>query len=310
MAKWCLEVGEEQYYEVVRKWLERQGYYCGGSIAVRGKPNFYQNIGTKHRRADVAGVKNVGNRYEDDIEVVAIEVRDRALVSERDINDTDRYRYCAHKCYLATTASITEQYRLIAERRNIGLLQLEKGKQEPRLLHEPTPRKPEDYAEMMAFLDSFEIVKCSICGCFFERFHRTEESYYSYFEMTRPAYFKVSKETQKLDPLDLKEVEKLSSEYKINRYICYPCLEELFLKPRKIERRKRMLEFHACWTKDGKGFLCLVGEEKTCTEYIYNPIEIVEHLRDKHNIDPYKQEIKGWTEKHERAWEKHISKKG
>lgn len=304
-----LHLTEKQYYDVVRKWLEDQGYYCGGNITVKGKPNFYQDIGTKHRRADVAGVKNVGNRFWDDVEVVAVEVKDKRVVSQQDINDTAKYQQCAHKCYLATTAEITDENIKWTERKNLGLLQLLKGKN-IRVLRHPVPKTP-DYEEMLAFLESFEIVKCSICGLFFERFVR-DDTYHSFFEMKRAKYFNVLKNTR-YDPLDHKSIRSLPSEYQIYRYICYPCLEELFLNPKRIDRirkaQEEMKESHAYWSRSEKGFLCLVGKEKECTEYVYDTIEIVEHLRDEHGIDPDDQIIKGWNDEHQMIWEKHIAKK-
>ncbi len=109
-------MSEKRYYDPVRKWLENQGYFCGGNITVRSKGNYYRDIGTKQRRIDVAGVKNVGNRFEDDIEIAAIEVRARSVVSDADISDTAKYHNCVHKCYLAATAEITSEIRKYAER--------------------------------------------------------------------------------------------------------------------------------------------------------------------------------------------------
>lgn len=160
-----LNLSEKEYYETVRKWLEGQGYHCGGNITVRGKDNYYQNIGTGQRRIDVAGVKNVGNRFEDDIEIVAIEVRDRPIVSDADISDTAKYHNCAHKCYLASTAAMTEKIKKHAERANVGLLHLD-GSKTPDVILDLPPREPGDYSEMVRFLESFQIVKCSLCGFF------------------------------------------------------------------------------------------------------------------------------------------------
>lgn len=227
-------MGEKRYYNVVREWLEAQGYYCGGNITVGKRPNYYQDIGTKSRRADVAGIKNVGSKYEDQIEIVAVEVRDRPNVSDQDFRDTENYHEYAHKCYLATTATITQKHRQIAERRNIGLLQLA-GKKKPRLIHTPNPETPRDHDEMMKFLNSFEIVKCAICGCYFERFVRSSENYRSFLELVRARYFKVSKETNK-DPLEKKDIESLEADQKMYIYVCQPCVQDLFLKPRKINR--------------------------------------------------------------------------
>ena len=303
-------MSEKRYYDTVRKWLESQGYYCGGNITIKGKENFYQDIGTKQRRIDVAGVKNVGNKFEDDVEIVAIEVRNKQTISYGDIFDAAKYHNCVHKCYLASTAQTTPEIRQYAERANVGLLKLVEGKP-PQVLHHPSPKEPESYSEMIRFLERFQIVKCSLCGCFFERFVRSAEKYHSYYEVSRAAYFKVTKKTGK-NPLKSSDIESLSSEYKIRRYICYPCLDEFFLNPKRIARIQKnqaeMDESDAYWNKEDEAFACLVGDGKNCTEFVYDPIEIVEHLRDAHKIPPDKQTIKGWTEDHEKLWLEHVSK--
>lgn len=232
---------EKRYYAIVREWLERQGYYCGGNITVRGKPNYYQDIGPRNRRADVAGVKNVGSKYEDQIEIVAVEVRDKPTISDQDFRDTDNYHQYAHKCYLATTAPITQKHRQTAEQRNIGLLNLEKGKKKPKLVHNPNPENPKNYAEMMEFLESFEIVKCAICGCFFERFVKKKEKYHSYLELTRARYFKVMRESDK-EPLEKKDIEQLPSADKLYIYVCEPCVRDFFLQPKKIVRMRPKIQ--------------------------------------------------------------------
>jgi hypothetical protein len=232
-----LNLGEKRYYGIVREWLESQGYYCGGNIAVRNKPNYYQDIGSRSRRADVAGIKNVGSRYQDQIEIVAVEVRDTATVSDQDFRDTDNYHQYAHKCYLATTAPITTKHRQIAERRNIGLLSLERGKKRPKAVHDPNPEQPRNHAEMMDFLNSFQIVKCSICGCFFERFVIRNDKYHSYLSLTRPRYFKVMNETKKI-PFEKKDLESFTADFNIKVYICELCIRELFLKPIKVKKMR------------------------------------------------------------------------
>lgn len=231
-------MGEKRYYSIVREWLEDQGYYCGGNITVGKRPNYYQDVGPKNRRADVAGIKNVGSKYEDQIEIVAVEVRDRPTISDQDFRDTDNYHQYAHKCYLATTAKITQKHKQIAERRNIGLLQLDKGNKRPRSEHAPNPENPRDHAEMMNFLNSFEIVKCAICGCYFERFVQKKEHYHSYLELKRARYFEVMSETDK-EPLEKKDVDSLPAEYKMYIYICEPCIRDMSLQSRKI--RKMMI---------------------------------------------------------------------
>ena len=230
-------MGERKYYRSVRKWLENQGYYCGGNINVRGTKNYYQDIGPRHRRADVAGVRNIGGAFEDQVEIVAVEVRDIPTISDRDINDTANYKQYAHKCYLAITALIRDKDIRVAEKRKIGLLKIEGVKKKPTLILDAVLENPRSYQEMIAFLNSFEIVKCSICGCFFERFDILDEKYKSYFRIIRAKYFDVMKETDS-DPLDLKELRKLPSEYKIRRYVCFPCFDEFFLTMRRIRKAR------------------------------------------------------------------------
>ena len=281
-------MGEKQYYDTVRKWLEDQGYYCGGNITVKGKENYYQDIGTKQRRIDVAGVKNAGNKFEDDLEIVAIEVRDKPTVSDPDISDTAKYHNCVHKCYLAFTGQLSSEAKQNAERENIGLIQLSKTTA-PEVLHHPSPKDPTSYPEMIRFLERLQIVKCSICGCFFERFQMSEEGFHSFFEMRRAVYFKTMKETEK-DPLDLKTIRDLPSELKILKYICYPCREEFYINPRKISSIQKC---HAYWDEESKGFCCLIGKAKSCTDFVYNSEEIVDHLQKKHKIRAENQIIKG-----------------
>lgn len=63
---------EEKYYNSVLYWLWEKGYYVGQGMERRGKPFWYENLGAK-ARADVAGVKNVGNEYVDNIEIGVVE---------------------------------------------------------------------------------------------------------------------------------------------------------------------------------------------------------------------------------------------
>lgn len=112
---------EKEYYPVVRKWLERKGYYCGGFVVdSKGNPIYYQDKGTARLRVDVAGIKNVGSRVSDEIEVVAVEVRDIENVGARDIHDAYAYAQYAHKCYLATTAPISNQDQKDAQKLGVA----------------------------------------------------------------------------------------------------------------------------------------------------------------------------------------------
>lgn len=95
---------EKKFYSIVKKWLEKNRYYCGGYIT-RGRKNFYYfDVDSLKYKVDVAGVKNVGNKLVDVIEIVAVEVKDEELVKHKHMQQALGYSSIAHKCYLATTA--------------------------------------------------------------------------------------------------------------------------------------------------------------------------------------------------------------
>jgi len=294
---------EADYYPIVRKWLEGKGYYCGGNIYSKGDPIYYENIGTKERRADVAGVKNLDNRYEDELEIVAIEVKDKPSIQDLDIRETANYQHCAHKCYLATTAEITEKDIEKMEKRNLGLLKIEKNK-DITVKHNPKPEHPRNYDEMLAFLASYHIFKCAFCGTYFERFNVTDKKTRSYLEIKRAKYFNATKD-KKYNILNFGDIRKLPKEYKITRYICHPCLDEFWFNTARINKMKNIeynkANFHAYWDKTDRSFYCVNDD---CTDP-FDTIEIVKHLEKKHEIKPEDQIIEGWTDKHEKKWEKY-----
>jgi len=225
-------MGEGKYYSLVRKWLENRGYYCGGFIYARGKPYFFQNKGTIRLRIDVAGVKNVGSRVEDEIEVVAVEVRDVNSIQLRDIQDAHMYSQYAHKCYLATTGIIDEQDKEDARKLGVGLLGI-RGRRVREVLS-PQIKQPQ-HTQMMKFLNVLEVARCPICGCFYETYIVKEEKDRSFYELIRPRYFKAAHDYPHVDVLDNRELKKLGENYKVHRYICKPCLKEFF--PGKLRRK-------------------------------------------------------------------------
>ena len=120
---------ETKYYDSVLYWLWKKGYYVGQEMTKQGKPFWYKNLGSK-ARADVAGVKNVGNEYVDNVEIAVVEVKDRPI-KLRHIEQAHGYSIFAHKCYLATTADTTEEKKAMAHNFSVGLLEI--NKHAPRL---------------------------------------------------------------------------------------------------------------------------------------------------------------------------------
>ena len=115
---------EMKYYDSILYWLSKQGYYVGqGMVRENGKPFWYKNLGAK-ARADVAGVKNVGNKLVDKVEIVVVEVKDQPI-KLRSIEQAYGYSIYAHKCYLATTYEISEENKSLAHNFGIGLLKID-----------------------------------------------------------------------------------------------------------------------------------------------------------------------------------------
>jgi len=225
-----LALSEKEYYPIVRKWLESKGYYCGGYIEdSEGNPIYYQDKGTKRLRVDVAGVKNAGSRVSCEIEVVAVEVRDKNNVSIRDIQDAHAYAQYAHKCYLATTASIDDQDKEAAQRLGVGLLHI-KNRRVTEVLS--PQRKMPDHSMMMKFLKVLEIAKCPICGSFFETYVIKAKNYKSYYRLVRPKYFNAARDYPEIDVLAPEGLKELKTSYQTRIFICRTCMEEFF--PNKL----------------------------------------------------------------------------
>jgi hypothetical protein len=225
-------VAEEDNYPIVRKWLESQGYYCGGLIYDKGKPIYFENKGTKRQRIDVAGIKNRGTKSLDAIEIVAVEVRDLPSVQYRDIQDAFAYSQYAHKCYLATTGTIDEEDKHDAHCLGVGLLKI--SGQKVREVLSPRLNQPIE-ARMLHFLSVLEVSKCPICNTYFEVFIRKDEKFRSFYKVSRPRYFQVAKDYPKTDMFVKTELSALPASYKTRVYICRLCLEEFF--PEKIKSK-------------------------------------------------------------------------
>lgn len=291
---------EERYYPNVRKWLEKKGYYCGGFIEdSKGNPIYFQNKGTARFRVDVAGIKNTGNIVADEIEVVAVEVRDINNVGYGDIKDADKYSRFAHKCYLATTGNIDDQDKEDAQKLGVGLLKLRDGKVKEVL---QPKQKPPEYTKMMRFLHALEVAKCPICGCFYETYV-VNKQYKSFHKLIRPRYFKVAHDNAQTDAFDQDELRKLGRGYQTYRYICTPCMNEFFPKQK---------DSHAVFDEDEGGFHCQMGSREH-NSLVYKVGEINQHLQDEHGIPfvPFDEQlIDGWNDKFEKQARKYLKSKG
>ncbi len=73
------------------------------------------------------------------------------------------------------------------------------------------------------------------------------------------------------------------------------------------DEKEQPEEFDAIYNKKEHGFVC---NYEDCSEGLFfETVEIVEHLKSKHRVNPDDQLIDGWTDKHEKTWQKAEKKK-
>jgi hypothetical protein len=239
-------VREEQYYRNVAIWLEKNGYYVG-----RYKPNVYRKKelfikrGEKKAQVDVAGVKNVGKSYFDEIEIAVIEVKHsnypRAMTL-RELEQTKSYQVYAHVCYLGVTEKIqiTQENKNDANYRGIGLLKIpfDFYKKKPNQIRTgdievvvpPNKGKPQSESEMLEFLARLDILRCTICGCYFISSEVYEEEFPSL--PPKGGAFKRLERNKvfELFPDKIEDQYDTRHRYwksKIWRHICLLCAEDL-----------------------------------------------------------------------------------
>jgi len=239
-------VDESRYYRNVAIWLEKKGYYIG-----RSEPKVYRTSdlfikrGLKKALVDVAGVRNVGQSYLDEIEIAVVEVKhsDRQKpVTLQELEQTRGYQDYAHICYLATTENveISKERETDAKNRNIGLLKipLDFYKKKPNqvkiedltLIRSSSSKSPSNEAEMLEFLSTLDILRCTLCGCYFHRWEDYEECYprlppqgASFKRLERNKVFELFPD--KID-LTLNTKHKYLKS-KMWKHLCLLCIEDL-----------------------------------------------------------------------------------
>jgi hypothetical protein len=149
--------GEEKLYPLVQRYLRRRGYLTlprkGGRV-----------------QADIVGIRDVGGRYSHEIEVVAVEVKNRKRTRLRYVTQALGYSKFAHRCYLAMPARYGEEEVRYARQMGVGLLQIG-GKKIREVLSAETKIPTE--TELTGLLRRFGFVKCIFCGSIVRRSQAT-----------------------------------------------------------------------------------------------------------------------------------------
>jgi len=254
-------VVESWYYRNVAIWLEKKGYYIGRTEPkVYRKRDLFIKKGMKKAQVDVAGVRNVGKSYFDDIEIAIIEVKHsntRRPITLQELEQTRGYQDYAHVCYLAASKNveIIKEREMDAKIRNIGLLQmpLDFYKKKPnqikiedlKVIHIPSAKPPCNEAEMLEFLGTLDILRCTLCGCYFHSWEEYEESYPRL--PRKGASFKILERNKVFelfpDKIDFGlDTRHKYRESKIWKHLCLCCVEDLE-KLYGIDKLKKDIDF-------------------------------------------------------------------
>jgi len=165
---------EERFYPIVLEYLKTCGYLTEGYS--ESEPKFHFIRLGKRVQADVAGIKDVGNLYSNEIEIAAVEVKDGMHCKVRYIEQALGYSTFAHKCYLAMPIHFTEDDKNYARHMGVGLLEIN-GKKVSEILSPEL--KDVNETIMIYFLRrSLNLVKCVICGSIIHRFRSGTKSFH------------------------------------------------------------------------------------------------------------------------------------
>lgn len=158
---------EVRFYPVVLKYLKHRGYLTE-SYKDNGKTKFeFTRVGGK-TQAGVVGVKDVGRDYSHEIEIVAVEVKDKEQVRVRYITQALGYSTFSHRCYLAMPIKYKDEYINYARQMGVGLLEI--AKNEVKEILSADLKNPNETMMMWFLRRSLNLVKCVFCDSIVYRF--------------------------------------------------------------------------------------------------------------------------------------------
>jgi len=157
---------EARFYSIVLDYLEEKGYVTEG-FNRDGSTFDFARLG-RRAQADVIGIKDVGTQYSNDIEIAAVEVKDRKRAKVRYMTQALGYSTFAHRCYLAMPAKLTEEDKDYAREMGVGLLRIVGDQVEEVLPAEL--RNPNESMMIWFMRRSLWMMKCMLCGRWLHRF--------------------------------------------------------------------------------------------------------------------------------------------
>ncbi len=191
---------EKELYPLVRRWLQREGYYCGDEqVKPDGSPRPWEDVGLRSTRLDVVGLKSIGGRFYDELEMVGVEVKKASKATVSHINQTLGYHRFVDRAYFAKPGDYRPELVQEAVRFGIGLLTIDTtSKKRPiRVVLSAGMNRPhpEQRAELMKRL---WVTQCRLCGVFHGRYDTVDGSKApTYVELRRTSMYRGDLEPEK-----------------------------------------------------------------------------------------------------------------
>ena len=232
---------ERSFYEPVRKWLVKRGYYTGGDTTYasgrrEGQERYFTTTGVKGLEADVVGLRFAGNDVVSDVEVCVVEVKDSRTLPLQHIHQAFGYKAFAHVVYLASPAVLDDEKRAVLRDFGVGYLQLRGRDADTKVKVCETPQagQPRE-RDMLQLLDRLWFFRCTICRCYAPKWDTWDgegaqtawnPKGQTYFELKRPRVPGSAREI-------LFGLSKRKNNELVRRYVCLHCVQGLDLEALK-----------------------------------------------------------------------------
>lgn len=162
---------ENKLWNIVKYSLEKHyKYKCSNPDSKRKKlKKGFTNIGIGGIIPDVIGIKEVGNRYEPKIEIIAVEVKEeQPIYREREMDQAKRASMFAHKVFLAAPREFKPEEIELAVEKRIGLFEINQKSKKLKLVL-PSPFFEPQEIKVIELMRKLEFFKCTICNCYWNK---------------------------------------------------------------------------------------------------------------------------------------------
>jgi hypothetical protein len=187
MVKKVKGLREADLYPLVRRWLDQQGYDCGDE-----QTRWWEDLGPQRTRLDVIGLKSIGGRHHDDVEIVGVEVKKHEKARVADVNQTLGYRRFVDRAYFAKPGPYRPELVQEAVRFGIGLLTIDPENDDDPIKVVLTAAISAPHPEQRAqLLEKMWVGRCRLCGIYFGRYDTWDsEAKPTYVELKRQSEFR------------------------------------------------------------------------------------------------------------------------